>query len=135
MDGILVGCAECRCAVVCAMRAYSFSSARMLSMHVSPATSPYVTSVSFRKVLSGMDTVYKFDKLPTKKEGIFVMPLDRITILSTFVVYVDDPHDTEGTTFVLNKHEISSSSGSKQDSTSMLLLSASCIVFPSQLLI
>jgi hypothetical protein len=67
-----------------------------------------------------MDTVYKFDKLPTKKEGIFVMPLERITILSTFLVYVDDPNDIEGTTFVLSRNEIGNLGGSKQDSISML---------------
>lgn len=70
--------------------------------------------------MSGMDTVYKFDKVPTKKEGIFVMPLERITILSTFVVYVDDPNDTEGTTFVLNKNEIPAF---KPDSSSSAQLS------------
>lgn len=68
--------------------------------------------------MSGMDTVYKFDKLPTKKEGIFVMPLERITILSTFVVYVDDPNDTQGNSFVLN--ELSTGGALKQDSPSAL---------------
>ena len=65
-----------------------------------------------------MDTVYKFAELPTKKEGIFVMPLERITILSTFLVYIDDPLDTVGTTMVLNKNEIGSLGGGKQDSVS-----------------
>ena len=30
-----------------------------------------------------MDVLHKLESLPTKTEGIFVMPLDRITILST----------------------------------------------------
>lgn len=30
-----------------------------------------------------MDVLHKLETLPTKTEGIFVMPLDRITILST----------------------------------------------------
>ena len=71
-----------------------------------------------RKVLAGMDTVYKFAELPTKKEGIFVMPLERITILSTFVVYIDDPLDTLGTSMVLNKNEITTLGGLKQDPAS-----------------
>lgn len=72
----------------------------------------------FGKVMTGMDTVYKFDKLPTKKEGIFVMPLERITIHSTFVVYVDDPDDIEGKSFVLSKSELPSYGGMKQVSSS-----------------
>lgn len=68
--------------------------------------------------MTGMDTVYKFDKLPTKKEGIFVMPLERITIHSTFVVYVEDPDDIEGKSFVLSKSELPSYGGMKQVSSS-----------------
>ena len=69
-----------------------------------------------RKVVAGMDTVFKLDKLPTKTEGIFVMPLERITIHSTFLVYVDDPLDTVGTTMVLNRHDAATTGAFKQNS-------------------
>ena len=35
--------------------------------------------------------------VPTRKQGIFVMPLERITIHSTFMIYVADPQDTVAT--------------------------------------
>ncbi|MCO5584728.1 hypothetical protein L7F22_038660 [Adiantum nelumboides] len=38
----------------------------------------------FGKVTKGYETLAKLEKLPTKRDGIFVMPLERITILSTF---------------------------------------------------
>lgn len=33
----------------------------------------------------GFETLAKLEELPTRKEGIFVMPLDRISILSTYM--------------------------------------------------
>lgn len=75
-----------------------------------------------RKVVSGMDTVFKLDKLPTKTEGMFVMPVDRITIHSTFVVYIDDPLDTAGTTKVLNRNDVAMTGAFKQDTPGVLSL-------------
>eukprot|EP00892_Ulva_mutabilis_P003844 jgi/Ulvmu1/1831/UM119_0050.1 len=59
----------------------------------------------FGKVLRGMENMHKMESVPTKKEGIFVMPLDRITIFSTFVVYFADPQDTVGTAWSLRQVE------------------------------
>lgn len=39
----------------------------------------------------------KMEEVPTRKQGIFVMPLERITIHSTFIIYVADPQDTLAT--------------------------------------
>ncbi|KAL2624181.1 hypothetical protein R1flu_008426 [Riccia fluitans] len=38
----------------------------------------------FGKVTKGYDTHAKLEELPTRKEGIFVMPLERISILSSY---------------------------------------------------
>ncbi|KAI3729163.1 hypothetical protein L6452_17814 [Arctium lappa] len=38
----------------------------------------------FGKVTKGDDTLKKLEELPTRREGIFVMPTERITILSTY---------------------------------------------------
>uniref|UniRef100_A0A7S2VW87 Peptidyl-prolyl cis-trans isomerase n=1 Tax=Chlamydomonas chlamydogama TaxID=225041 RepID=A0A7S2VW87_9CHLO len=38
----------------------------------------------FGKVLKGMDILHKLEGLPTKREGIFVMPLERITIVNSY---------------------------------------------------
>lgn len=45
----------------------------------------------FGEVTQGLETLAKFEELPTKTEGIFVMPLERITILSSYSYVVDDP--------------------------------------------
>lgn len=37
------------------------------------------------QVTQGFETLAKLEELPTRKEGIFVMPLDRISILSTYM--------------------------------------------------
>lgn len=39
----------------------------------------------FGEVTKGFDTLTKLEEVETKKEGIFVMPKDRITILSSYV--------------------------------------------------
>jgi hypothetical protein len=44
----------------------------------------------FGHVTKGLDTLAKLETLETRKEGIFVMPLSRITILSSYVYEVDD---------------------------------------------
>lgn len=38
----------------------------------------------FRRVTKGMEVVHSLESLPTRKEGIFVMPLDRITIINSY---------------------------------------------------
>ncbi|RYR58657.1 hypothetical protein Ahy_A05g024539 isoform B [Arachis hypogaea] len=38
----------------------------------------------FGRVTKGDDTLKKLEQLPTRKEGIFVMPTERITILSSY---------------------------------------------------
>uniref|UniRef100_A0A7N0TRV1 Peptidyl-prolyl cis-trans isomerase n=2 Tax=Magnoliopsida TaxID=3398 RepID=A0A7N0TRV1_KALFE len=38
----------------------------------------------FGKVTKGDDTLRKLEELPTRREGIFVMPKERVTILSTY---------------------------------------------------
>ncbi|PIA62619.1 hypothetical protein AQUCO_00200552v1 [Aquilegia coerulea] len=38
----------------------------------------------FGKLTKGDDTLRKLEQLPTRQEGIFVMPTERITILSTY---------------------------------------------------
>ena len=40
---------------------------------------------TYLQVTQGLDTLAKLEELPTRKEGIFVMPLDRISILSTYM--------------------------------------------------
>ncbi|MED6168956.1 cytochrome P450 monooxygenase 23 [Stylosanthes scabra] len=42
------------------------------------------TYAIFGKVTKGDDTLKKLEQLPTRKEGIFVMPTERITILSSY---------------------------------------------------
>ncbi|XP_043703577.1 peptidyl-prolyl cis-trans isomerase CYP23 [Telopea speciosissima] len=44
----------------------------------------------FGRVTKGDETLRKLEQLPTRQEGIFVMPIERISILSTYF------YDTEG---------------------------------------
>ncbi|KAD3642247.1 hypothetical protein E3N88_31471 [Mikania micrantha] len=46
----------------------------------------------FGKVTKGDETLRKLEELPTRREGIFVMPTERITILSTY--YYDTEMET-----------------------------------------
>ena len=62
--------------------------------NVIPSAPPALCPVHPRacsKITKGMETLHKMEALPTKREGIFVMPLNRITILSTFWYKVDRP--------------------------------------------
>ncbi|KXZ49401.1 hypothetical protein GPECTOR_21g627 [Gonium pectorale] len=45
----------------------------------------------FGKVTDGMETLRKLEELPTRREGIFVMPLKRITILATYWYRINRP--------------------------------------------
>ncbi|KAG2443126.1 hypothetical protein HYH02_009537 [Chlamydomonas schloesseri] len=46
---------------------------------------------AFAKVTEGMETLRKMEELPTKREGIFVMPLKRITIQATYWYRINRP--------------------------------------------
>ncbi|CAL4980103.1 unnamed protein product [Urochloa decumbens] len=43
----------------------------------------------FGRVTKGDDTLRKLERLPTRREGIFVMPIERIEILSTYYYDID----------------------------------------------
>uniref|UniRef100_A0A0E0MH02 Peptidyl-prolyl cis-trans isomerase n=1 Tax=Oryza punctata TaxID=4537 RepID=A0A0E0MH02_ORYPU len=43
----------------------------------------------FGRLTKGDDTLRKLEQLPTRREGIFVMPIERISILSTYYYDVD----------------------------------------------
>ena len=47
---------------------------------------------SCREVTNGLDTLTNLEKVDTVKEGIFVMPKERITISSTYVISNPDAH-------------------------------------------
>ena len=49
----------------------------------------------FGKLTAGDEVLSALEKLPTKTEGIFVMPLERITILSSYVYDVGDAGDDD----------------------------------------
>jgi hypothetical protein len=44
-----------------------------------------------------MESMHAMEGVETTRQGIFVMPKERITILSTFMYYVADPMDTVAT--------------------------------------
>eukprot|EP00208_Stichococcus_sp_RCC1054_P006705 CAMPEP_0206139598 /NCGR_PEP_ID=MMETSP1473-20131121/6662_1 /ASSEMBLY_ACC=CAM_ASM_001109 /TAXON_ID=1461547 /ORGANISM="Stichococcus sp, Strain RCC1054" /LENGTH=233 /DNA_ID=CAMNT_0053533457 /DNA_START=231 /DNA_END=932 /DNA_ORIENTATION=+ len=48
----------------------------------------------FGEVTSGLETLDKFEQQPTKKEGIFVMPVEPITIQSSYVYVPGGSEDT-----------------------------------------
>lgn len=75
------------------------------SFSVLLGTSPHLDMqyTVFGKVLHGMENMRKMESLPTHKQGIFVMPLERVTIHSTFVIFVADPQDTLGTAWSLRQ--------------------------------
>ncbi|GAB4839978.1 cytochrome P450 monooxygenase 23 [Ancistrocladus abbreviatus] len=56
----------------------------------------------FGKLTRGDETLRKLEELPTRREGIFVMPLERITILSSY--YYDTKMEScEGETSILKR--------------------------------
>ena len=49
-----------------------------------------------REVTQGLDTLTKLEEVETRKEGIFIMPKERVGILSTYVyssVGLDSDHE------------------------------------------
>ncbi|KQJ87903.1 peptidyl-prolyl cis-trans isomerase CYP23 [Brachypodium distachyon] len=63
----------------------------------------------FGRVTKGDDTLRKLERLPTRKEGIFVMPIERIEIMSTY--YYDIEVDScEAEKSILRKRLSESSS-------------------------
>lgn len=75
------------------------------SFSVLLGTSPHLDMqyTVFGKVLHGMENMHKMESLPTQKQGIFVMPVERVTIHSTFMIFVADPQDTLGTAWSLRQ--------------------------------
>ena len=53
---------------------------------------------SCREVTNGLDTLTNLENVDTVKEGIFVMPKERITISSTYVMSSPDAHTGSGAT-------------------------------------
>lgn len=49
----------------------------------------------YREVTAGMDTLDRFEKVEVKREGIFVMPLERITIMSSYVYTPEENLETK----------------------------------------
>lgn len=47
----------------------------------------------FGKVTKGDEVLSKLEELPTRKEGIFVMPLQRITIMSTYYYDIEESNE------------------------------------------
>lgn len=64
------------------------SAASSFSMLLGPAPHLDRQYAVFGKVTSGDEVLAALEELPTRKEGIFVMPLQRVTILSTYVYEV-----------------------------------------------
>jgi cyclophilin family peptidyl-prolyl cis-trans isomerase len=60
------------------------------SVMLGPAPHLDMTYSIFGEVTEGLEVLEALEALPTRREGIFVMPLQRIAILSTYVYYVDD---------------------------------------------
>jgi cyclophilin family peptidyl-prolyl cis-trans isomerase len=60
------------------------------SVMLGPAPHLDMTYSIFGEVTEGLEVLEALEALPTRKEGIFVMPLQRIAILSTYVYYVED---------------------------------------------
>ncbi|KAI4328412.1 hypothetical protein L6164_020769 [Bauhinia variegata] len=56
----------------------------------------------FGRVTKGDDTLKKLEELPTRREGIFVMPTDRITILSSYY-YDTETEDCEQDRSILKR--------------------------------
>jgi hypothetical protein len=52
--------------------------------------SVYPSGLGSREVTRGLETLDVFEQQPTKTEGIFVMPLEPITIHSSYVYSVGD---------------------------------------------
>ena len=67
-------------------------SCELLSHHVSTLR----RTLWCRHVTEGMDVMHAMEAVETRKEGIFVMPKERITIFSTFVYLIADPQNTLG---------------------------------------
>eukprot|EP01024_Parvocaulis_polyphysoides_P017440 TRINITY_DN176_c0_g2_i2.p1 TRINITY_DN176_c0_g2~~TRINITY_DN176_c0_g2_i2.p1 ORF type:complete len:243 (-),score=28.94 TRINITY_DN176_c0_g2_i2:17-703(-) len=49
----------------------------------------------FGQVTQGMEVLHKMEGVETRKEGIFVMPKERITIHSSYVYYVTGPTEIQ----------------------------------------
>lgn len=61
------------------------SGSSSFSITLGPAPHLNMQYTIFGEVTDGLPTLARFEELPTKKEGMFVMPEQRITIQSTYV--------------------------------------------------
>uniref|UniRef100_A0A0A0LHV0 PPIase cyclophilin-type domain-containing protein n=1 Tax=Cucumis sativus TaxID=3659 RepID=A0A0A0LHV0_CUCSA len=70
----------------CDLRRYDDPDSAQSSFSMLLGDAPHLdgTYAIFGKVTKGDDTLKKLEELPTRREGIFVMPTERITILSSY---------------------------------------------------
>uniref|UniRef100_A0A1D1XVG6 Putative peptidyl-prolyl cis-trans isomerase n=1 Tax=Anthurium amnicola TaxID=1678845 RepID=A0A1D1XVG6_9ARAE len=79
---------------VLSMGRYSDPDSASSSFSILLGDAPHLDSqyAIFGRVTKGDETLRKLEELPTRKEGIFVMPIERITIHSTY--YYDTTRET-----------------------------------------
>lgn len=65
------------------------------SVLLGPAPHLDMTYAIFGEVTRGVSTLASMEGVDTRREGIFVMPVKRITILSTYMYVVDESGGTE----------------------------------------
>ncbi|XP_027097142.1 peptidyl-prolyl cis-trans isomerase CYP23 [Coffea arabica] len=77
---------ECLRRGILSMGRYSDPDSAQSSFSVLLGDAPHLDGqyAIFGKLTKGDETLRKLEQLPTKKEGIFVMPTERITILSSY---------------------------------------------------
>jgi predicted RecA/RadA family phage recombinase len=61
------------------------------SILLNPAPHLDMQYTIFGEVTAGLETLGALEGLETRREGIFVMPKERISILSTYVYLTDEP--------------------------------------------
>ncbi|KAJ0988566.1 hypothetical protein J5N97_006922 [Dioscorea zingiberensis] len=71
---------------ILSMGRYSDPDSAASSFSILLGTAPHLDGqyAVFGKLTKGDETLRKLEQLPTRQEGIFVMPVERITILSTY---------------------------------------------------
>ncbi|XP_074560544.1 peptidyl-prolyl cis-trans isomerase CYP23 [Curcuma longa] len=77
---------------ILSMGRYSDPDSASSSFSILLGDAPHLDSkyAIFGKLTRGDETLRRLEELPTRREGIFVMPVERITILSTY--YYDTKH-------------------------------------------
>ncbi|XP_062183517.1 peptidyl-prolyl cis-trans isomerase CYP23-like [Phragmites australis] len=76
---------------ILSMGRYSDPDSASSSFSILLGDAPHLDSqyAIFGRVTKGDDTLRKLERLPTRREGIFVMPIERINILSTYYYDID----------------------------------------------